>query len=288
MADQHGEDEALQAEPPADPRGEPEPISRLLAIMAALRDPDHGCPWDLQQDFATIAPHTIEEAYEVAEAIAHGDMEALREELGDLLFQVVYHARMAEECGAFGFTDVVRTIADKMIRRHPHVFGTAAAATAADVGGLWEAIKARERADKSGAPPESALDDVPLALPGLTRAWKLHRKATRAGFDWPDHHGLFAKIREELDELEAEIDAGGAAERLADEFGDVLFTVTRLAGFVDQDPEAAMRRAQRKFTRRFQCMEVQLHEAGRTMAEVSGEELEALWAEAKRAGIRDG
>ncbi len=257
-------------------------IDRLLEIMAALRDPESGCPWDLQQDFATIAPHTIEEAYEVAEAISDGDTDALRDELGDLLFQVVYHARMAEERGEFAFRDVARAIADKMIRRHPHVFGNAAAQTPADVSGLWETIKASERAEKGANERESALDDVPLALPGLTRAWKLHKKAMRAGFDWPDHRALFAKIREELDELEAEIEAGGAPARLADEFGDVLFTMVRLAGFVDQDPEAAMRGAQRKFTRRFQHMEKRLRETGRNMKDVPAEDLEALWDEAKR------
>jgi MazG family protein len=283
MADEHGEEEAPRAQPLTDPLSEPDPLRRLLAIMAALRDPISGCPWDLRQDFATIAPHTIEEAYEVAEAIAGGDLGELRDELGDLLFQVVYHARMAEERGAFDFADVARAIAEKMIRRHPHVFGAAAAETAADVSGLWETIKAQERAQKGRTAPGSALDDVPLALPGLTRAWKLHKKAARAGFDWPDHNALFAKIREELDELEAEIDAGGDPARLADEFGDVLFTVTRLAGFVDQDPEAAMRAAQRKFSRRFQYMEARLHESGRDMGDVAPDELEAFWAEAKRA-----
>ena len=265
-----------------------DPVDRLLEIMAALRDPESGCPWDLQQDFATIAPHTIEEAYEVADAIACGDMDELRDELGDLLFQVVYHARMAEERGEFGFRDVARAIADKMIRRHPHVFGETAAQTPADVSGLWETIKASERAQKSANERESALDDVPLALPGLTRAWKLHKKATRAGFDWPDHRAVFAKIREELDELEAEIEAGAPPARLADEFGDVLFTTVRLAGFVDQDPEAAMRGAQRKFTRRFQYMEKCLRETERSMKDVPARDLEALWAEAKRAETESG
>ncbi len=281
MADELGEDNTPRGRPPADPLSETDPLHRLLAIMAALRDPDHGCPWDLSQDFASIAPHTIEEAYEVAEAIAGGDMAELRDELGDLLFQVVYHARMAEERGAFDFSDVAHAIAEKMVRRHPHVFGGAVANTASDVAGLWEAIKAEERAQKGRAERYSLLDDVPVALPGLARAWKLHKKATRAGFDWPDHNALFAKIREELNELEAEISAGRNPERLADEFGDVLFTVTRLAGVVDQDPEAAMRGAQRKFTRRFQYMEERLRVSGRQMADVAAEELEALWAEAK-------
>jgi len=282
MADELGEEKTPPGHSPADPLDEADPVRRLLSIMAALRDPDHGCPWDLSQDFASIAPHTIEEAYEVAEAIADADMAELCDELGDLLFQVVYHARMAEERGAFDFSDVATAIADKMVRRHPHVFGGAAAETASDVTGLWEAIKAEERAQK-GFANKSHLDDVPVALPGLSRAWKLHKKAASAGFDWPDHHALFAKIREELDELEAEVTAGRNPERLADEFGDVLFTVTRLAGVVDQEPEAAMRGAQRKFTRRFNYMEERLRASGREMADVAPDELEALWAEAKRA-----
>ncbi len=259
------------------------PIERLRAVMAALRDPVSGCPWDREQTFETIAPYTIEEAYEVAEAIAGGQMDELREELGDLLFQVVYHARMAEERGAFDFDDVASAIAEKMIRRHPHVFGPERVDTAADVSGIWEDVKQRERAEKSGGAAQSALDDVPLALPGLTRAWKLHRKASRAGFDWPDTASLFAKIREELDELEAEIVGGEPPERIADELGDVLFTVVRLAGFTNQDPEAAMRAAQSKFTRRFKYMEARLHADGRRVNDASMEELEALWRAAKQA-----
>ncbi len=259
------------------------PIERLRAVMAALRDPESGCPWDIQQSFETIAPYTIEEAYEVAEAIAQDDMADLREELGDLLFQVVYHAQMAEERGAFNFDDVARTIAEKMVRRHPHVFGGERAESAADVSGIWEQVKRRERAEKDGGEPESALDGIPLALPGLTRAWKLHRKASRAGFDWSSPHEVFAKIREELDELEAEIAGGEPPERIAEELGDVLFTVTRLAGFVDQDPEAIMRAAQRKFTGRFKYMEARLREAGRRVSDASMDELEELWHAAKRA-----
>jgi len=189
---------------------------------------------------------------------------------------------MAQEHGAFDFADVAQAISDKMIRRHPHVFGDAAAHTPEDVGGLWEEIKAHERAEK-GDTPVSALDDVPLALPGLTRAWKLHKQAARTGFDWPDHQALFAKIREELDELEAEIDARADPARLSDELGDVLFTVVRLAGFVGEDPEAAMRSAQRKFARRFQFMEARLRASGRLMSDVAHEDLEELWAEAKKA-----
>jgi len=261
------------------------PIARLRAVMAALRDPETGCPWDRQQDFASIAPYTIEEAYEVAEAIAQDDMAELREELGDLLFQVVYHAQMAEERGAFDFDDVADAIAAKIIRRHPHVFGKQRANTSEDVGSLWEDIKQQEKAAKASGETgsESSLDGVPLALPGLTRAWKLHRRATRAGFDWPSVEDLFAKIREELDELEAEIVSGDDSERTAEEFGDVLFPVARLAGFTGEDPEKAMRAAQRKFTRRFQFMEARLRENGRGIGEASMDELEELWEEAKRA-----
>lgn len=259
------------------------PIDRLRDVMAALRDRESGCPWDLEQTFETIAPYTIEEAYEVAEAIAGDDMDELRDELGDLLFQVVYHARMAEERGAFNFDDVAKSVADKMIYRHPHVFGDHSASNIEDVGGLWEEMKQRERAAKGRANPESALDDVPLALPGLTRAWKMHRKAARVGFDWPDTASLFAKVREELDELEAEIAGGEPPERIADELGDVLFTVVRLADFAKQDPEAAMRGAQRKFTRRFKYMEAYLHADGRHVSDASMDELEALWRAAKQA-----
>ncbi len=259
------------------------PVDRLRAVMAALRDPEAGCPWDREQTFETIAPYTIEEAYEVAEAIAQNDMAELREELGDLLFQVVYHAQMAEERGAFDFDDVAATIADKMIRRHPHVFGEYRAEKAEDVSGIWEEMKRRERAEKGRAEPQSVLDDIPLALPGLTRAWKLHRRAAHAGFDWSSPQQVFAKIREELDELEAEIVQGEPPERIADELGDVLFTVTRLAGFLDQDPEAIMRAAQRKFTRRFKYMEARLREVGRSVSDASMDELEELWRAAKRA-----
>ena len=264
------------------------PIERLRSVMAALRHPETGCPWDRAQSFATIAPYTIEEAYEVAEAIAQNDMSELREELGDLLFQVVYHARIAEERGAFDFDEVAETIADKMIRRHPHVFDKHSEATTEDVGTIWEDIKQRERAEKGRAPADSVLNDIPLALPGLTRAWKIHRRAARAGFDWSSAQQVFAKVREELDELEAELVRGEPPERVADELGDVLFTVVRLAGFVDQDPEAVMRAAQRKFARRFSYMEARLRAGGRSMSETSRAELEELWQAAKRAEREDG
>ncbi len=258
------------------------PIERLRVVMAALRDPQTGCPWDREQTFESIAPYTIEEAYEVAEAIAQEDMSELREELGDLLFQVVYHARMAEERGTFDFDDVANTIADKMIRRHPHVFAAQNARDTVEVASIWEEIKNQERAEKTAEEgARSALDDVPLALPGLTRTWKLHRRSSRAGFDWATPQDVFAKIREELDELEAEIVAGEPAERIADELGDVFFTMVRLAGFVDRDPEAVMRASQRKFTRRFKYMEAQLHADGLRMTDASMDELEALWRAAK-------
>jgi len=284
----HDDDSSDEPGVPAEPvAAGTTPIQRLRAVMAALRDPETGCPWDREQTLDTIAPYTIEEAYEVAEAIAHDDMAELRDELGDLLFQVVYHAQMADERGAFDFDDVANAIADKMIRRHPHVFADDRAESPEEVGGIWEDIKKRERAEKGRDAPESVLDEVPLALPGLTRAWKLHRKASRAGFDWSSPQQVFAKIREELDELEAEIVGGEPPDRIADELGDVLFTIVRLAGFVNQDPEVVMRAAQRKFTRRFKYMEARLQAEDRPMSEASMDELETLWHAAKRAERED-
>jgi len=284
----HDDDSSDEPGVPAEPvAAGTTPIQRLRAVMAALRDPETGCPWDREQTLDTIAPYTIEEAYEVAEAIAHDDMAELRDELGDLLFQVVYHAQMADERGAFDFDDVANAIADKMIRRHPHVFADDRAESPEEVGGIWEDIKKRERAEKGRGAPESVLDEVPLALPGLTRAWKLHRKASRAGFDWSSPQQVFAKIREELDELEAEIVGGEPPDRIADELGDVLFTTVRLAGFVNQDPEVVMRAAQRKFTRRFKYMEARLQAEDRPMSEASMDELETLWHAAKRAERED-
>ena len=254
-------------------------IERLLEIMARLRAPD-GCPWDREQTFRTIAPYTIEEACEVAEAIERGDMEALREELGDLLLQVVYHARMAEEQGAFDFQDVVRSIADKMVRRHPHVFGIRPGGPKAapeDVD--WERMKAAERAAR-GEHRASALDDVPRALPALARALKLTRRAARVGFDWADPKDVLAKIDEEAAELVAEIEHG-ESDRVEEEFGDLLFVLANLARHLKIDPEAALRRANAKFERRFREIERRLAAEGRTPEGASLAEMDALWEDAK-------
>ncbi|MYZ47230.1 nucleoside triphosphate pyrophosphohydrolase [Propylenella binzhouense] len=258
-------------------------IDRLLAIMAALRTPGTGCPWDLEQTFATIVPYTIEEAYEVAEAVERGDLDDLRDELGDLLLQVVFHARMAEEGGAFAFGDVVDAIAAKMVRRHPHVFGTGDAATAAAVKVRWDEIKAlekRERRAPRPAEPEGLLDDVPRALPALIEAVKLQKRAGTVGFDWNDIGAVIAKIREEIGELEAEIDAGDPA-RLEDEIGDLLFAVGNLARHAGIDPETALRGTNAKFRRRFRAIEAVLAAEGRTPAQSDLDEMEALWVRAK-------
>lgn len=258
---------------------------RLLEIMARLRDPNGGCPWDLEQDFASIAPYTIEEAYEVAEAIASGDMTDLRDELGDLLLQVVFHTRMAEEKDLFDFEAVAEAISDKMIRRHPHVFAgeTVASTTAQTVS--WESQKAEERAAKAvskGHEP-STLDGVSVALPAQTRAVKLARRAARVGFDWPDTLPVLAKLDEEIDELRREIDDGAEPARLEDELGDVLFSVANLARHLDIDPEAALRRTNAKFEHRFRHVEKRLRETGRTLENATLEEMDRLWEEAKRA-----
>src|SRR5437016_4887874 len=253
------------------------PIDRLLAIMARLRDPAQGCPWDREQDFATIAPYTIEEAYEVADAIERGDMAALKDELGDLLFQVVFHARMAEETGLFGFDDVAEAIADKMKRRHPHVFGDAEIASVAAQNEAWEAHKAAERHAQGGA--ESVLDGVALALPALLRAAKISRRAARIGFDWPDADAVIDKIEEELDELESEIDFDGDRDKIEEEVGDLLFAAANLARKLEIEPETALRRATTKFERRFRALETLARERGigRDL-----DALEALWQEIKK------
>jgi MazG family protein len=257
-------------------------LNRLLAIMARLRDPAHGCPWDREQNFATIAPYTIEEAYEVADAIARGDMTALRDELGDLLFQVVFHARMAEEAGQFDFTDVAMAIADKMVRRHPHVFGDAEVESAAAQSAAWEEHKAKERAAKAAAAGAAAsvLDGVALALPALLRAIKIQQRAARIGFDWPNAPPVIAKLAEEIAELEAELTHDGAADhaRIEDEMGDILFAAANLARKLDIDPEAALRRATNKFERRFRRVEVMAAERG---VGHDLDALEALWQETK-------
>ena len=257
-------------------------IDRLLGIMARLRDRERGCPWDLEQTFATIAPYTIEEAYEVADAIERNDRPGLQDELGDLLFQVVFHAQMAAEAGDFGFADVVRGISDKMLRRHPHVFGDAEIADADAQTRAWEAHKAAERNARAAAlgRAPSVLDGVALGLPALARAIKLQNRAARVGFDWPDIRPVFDKLTEELDELRREIDGGDAA-RLEDELGDVLFVVANLARHLKIDPEAALRRTNGKFERRFQRIETLLAERGRQPEEANLAEMDALWDQAK-------
>ena len=270
-------------------------ISGLLEIMAALRTPKTGCPWDLEQDFSTIAPYTIEEAYEVADAIERGDMEDLRLELGDLLLQSVYHAQMASETGAFDFGDVVEGITAKMIRRHPHVFGTAdvtAAQFSAEgmAKGTWEKIKAEEKAEEArnrqsrGLPARdtnpSLLNDVPTTLPGLTVAVKLQQKASKVGFDWNDPMAVLAKIREELSELEDEM-PNADRDRLKDEFGDILFAMANLARHLAIDPESAIRGTNRKFRTRFAYIEEHVKALGKSMETATLDEMEALWQAAK-------
>ena len=257
-------------------------IARLIEIMAALRTPGSGCPWDLEQTFRTIAPYTIEEAYEVADAIARGDLEDLRDELGDLLLQVVYHARMAEEQGAFDFGDVVKDITAKMVRRHPHVFADAEGRTAEAVEGLWERIKAEERAEQGATAPAGALAGVPVALPALTRALKLQDKAGRVGFDWNDPHAVLAKIREEADEIEAELDSADKREAAA-EVGDLLFAVVNLARHLAADPEDVLRQTNLKFERRFASIERALSARGKSPKDATLAEMDALWDEAKAA-----
>jgi ATP diphosphatase len=253
------------------------PIATLLSIMARLRDPERGCPWDRDQDFSTIAPYTIEEAYEVADAIERGDMAALRDELGDLLLQVVFHARMAEEAGLFAFDDVTKAISDKLIRRHPHVFGDAEIRSVSAQNEAWEAHKAAERAASGGDP--SVLDGIALAFPALLRAGKVSRRAARIGFDWPDASSVIAKVREEVAEIEAEMRNGATHDRLEDEIGDLLFAAANLARKLDVEPETALRRATAKFERRFRRVEVLAAERdiGKNL-----DALEALWQEVKR------
>jgi nucleoside triphosphate diphosphatase len=255
-------------------------ISRLLEIMAALRTPGTGCPWDLEQDFASIAPYTIEEAYEVADAIARGDLDDLREELGDLLLQVVFHARIAQEQGAFEFADVVETLSEKLLRRHPHVFGDARDLTPRAVEGLWESIKTQELAQKPGWRSAGALAGVPVALPALTRSFKLQAKAGHVGFDWNDPRAVLAKIREEASEIEAELTSGDRTAAQA-EVGDLLFAVVNLARHLGIDPEAALRVTNQKFERRFAAVEQALAERGKSPSQASLAEMDGLWNEAK-------
>jgi len=267
------------------------PIDRLIEIMAALRTPGSGCPWDLEQDFTTIAPYTIEEAYEVADAIERGDMDDLKDELGDLLLQVVFHARMAEEAGAFAFNDVADAISEKMIRRHPHVFADIDADNAAAVKANWEEIKAAEKAARkerlkaSGTPDdyETFLADVPMAIPALQRAFKLQKRAARIGFDWPELEPVLGKVREELDELTHEIGSNSDADRLQDEMGDLLFAVANLARHLNVDPETALRGTNAKFVRRFEHIETALRQTGRSLESASLDEMEEIWVAAKQA-----
>lgn len=255
------------------------PLDRLLAVMARLRDPDTGCPWDVEQDFLSIAPYTIEEAYEVADAIERADMDDLRDELGDLLFQVVFHSQMAAESGHFAFDDVARAITDKMIRRHPHIFADAEARSASAQTAAWEEQKAAERAEKGRA--ASLLDDVPVALPALKRAGKLTKRAARVGFDWPDAERVFEKFEEEAAELRAAIKAADMAN-IAEEIGDLLFVCANLARKLGVEPESALRAANAKFDRRFRSIEAALAAQARTAEEATLDEMEALWLEAKK------
>ena len=262
-------------------------IVDLLEVMARLRDPESGCPWDREQTFSTIAPYTIEEAYEVADAIEHGDMDALRAELGDLLLQVVYHAHIAAESERFNFSDVVDAVTAKMIRRHPHVFSDPSRREEFLRDNLWERIKAEEKADKDGETPSSVLDGVPLALPSLTRAVKLQKRAARVGFDWTELTPVIDKAEEELAELKAALagDAAGQgdAKQVAEEFGDLLFVMANIARHLDVDPETALRSANAKFVRRFRSIEDALRREGRRPEDATLEEMDRLWDLAKVA-----
>lgn len=271
-------------------------ISRLIEIMAALRDRDTGCPWDIEQDFKSIAPYTIEEAYEVADAIQRGDRDDLRDELGDLLLQVVYHARMAEEEGSFSFGDVVEAVTRKMIRRHPHVFGDEDARSAGMAKGMWESIKAEERAEKHaariarGLPPEDHgagyLDGIPLVQPALTRALKIQQKAARVGFDWKEAALILDKIEEEISELREAI-ASGDTLHVAEEYGDTLFALVNFGRHLELDPEEALRRTNDKFRARFHYIETTLAAQGRALGSATLDEMEELWQEAKTGILKD-
>jgi len=255
-------------------------MDRLLQLMARLRDREKGCPWDVEQTFATIAPYTIEEAYEVADAIERNDLHSLRDELGDLLFQVVFHAQMASEQGAFDFDAVATAICDKMERRHPHVFGTATIDTAQAQTLAWEEQKRRERATKHS----SVLADVPVSLPALTRANKLGKRAAQVGFEWPDVNGALAKVEEEIRELKQELSEGADRAAIADELGDVLFCIVNVCRYLGVDPEGALRATNKKFERRFGHVEARLREQGRTPDQATLEEMDRLWDEGKAQG----
>ena len=258
-------------------------IEELLAVMERLRDPKNGCPWDRQQNYESIAPYTIEEAYEVADAIDRKDIKALKSELGDLLFQVVFHARIAEEDNDFSFNDVVETISEKMVRRHPHVFSDMSFEDAEAQTANWEAHKEQERSKKAEKEGRlvSVLEDVPVNLPSLMRAEKLTKRAARVGFDWPETAQVVAKIDEELAEVKAEISDNASLNRIEDEIGDLLFTVANLARHFKLDPEHALKRTNRKFIDRFQYVERSVNEAGERPESVSLERMESLWQDAK-------
>lgn len=256
-------------------------LPELRALMRRLRAPVGGCPWDREQTFASIVPHTLEEAYEVAAVIEHGPLAELPDELGDLLFQIIFYAELGAEAGLFDFDDVVRAIEDKLIRRHPHVFAGSDAADAAAVSVQWEALKAHERAAGKGR-PASELDDVPLALPALTRARKLQKRAARVGFDWPELSGALAKLEEETGELAAALTSGDAAA-VDDELGDLLFATVNVIRHLERDPEAVLRSANAKFERRFRHLEQGLRARGLTFAAVDAAQLDELWEEAKAA-----
>ncbi|PQA86684.1 nucleoside triphosphate pyrophosphohydrolase [Hyphococcus luteus] len=252
-------------------------IDALLEVMARLRSPEGGCPWDLEQNFRTIAPYTVEEAYEVADAIERGDMAGLKEELGDLLFQSVFHAQMAKEEGLFTFGDVAEAIAEKMIRRHPHVFGEDDMRSSEEQTAAWEVQKAEERKAKG---KDGLLDDVPAGLPGLTRAVKLQKRAGRVGFDWSDARSVLDKIAEETEEL-TEAMANADKDHIEEEFGDLLFVLANLSRHLDIDPESALRRANEKFIRRFKHIEKTFSARGESLADASLDDMEAVWNEAK-------
>ncbi|RLQ89448.1 nucleoside triphosphate pyrophosphohydrolase [Notoacmeibacter ruber] len=270
-------------------------IAHLLQIMKRLRDPVTGCPWDIEQNFQSITPYTIEEAYEVADAIERGDMVDLKDELGDLLLQVVYHAQMASEDGQFGFGDVVEAVSRKMIRRHPHVFGDTGPRPVDEVNRMWDVIKAEERAEKreaklaAGLPAEARngpLGEVPSALPALSRAEKLQKRAATFGFDWPDAQQVLDKIEEEISELRIAIEGRNNAEK-KDELGDVLFAVANLARHLKIDPEDALRGTNRKFVRRLEGVELKMQQAGRSLNDASLEEMESAWTQIKNEEKKD-
>ena len=256
-------------------------INRILDIMKQLRTPETGCPWDLKQNFKSIAAYTIEEAYEVVDAIERDDMDDLKDELGDLLLQIVFHSQMAEEAGLFNFDDIANAVSDKMQRRHPHVFADETVKSAEEVKNSWEVIKVKEKEAKLGVMPQSLLDDIPITLPGMTRSVKLQKRAAQVGFDWPEISQVFDKLDEELGELREEIEQNGATDRLIDEMGDVIFVIANLARHLKVDPEKAARAGNQKFTSRFNDMEKQAQTLNKDISKLTLAELEAMWQLAK-------